>query len=68
MIEIKISPDKDFKTDEERAALRSNLLSQIEAAEGYLDRVRDELCTKRLPKYLKETSTYSVSDYKSKGD
>lgn len=63
MVKIMISPDKAFDRDGDYSRQRSNLLTQIEEGENYLELMRSELLTMRIPKCLTSSVSFTVEDH-----
>lgn len=60
MVKIIVAPDKAFDSDDDFSRQRVNLLSQIEEGRNYLERMRSELLTKRMPECLTSSVSFTV--------
>lgn len=63
MVKIMVSPDKAFSEDQDFSRQRANLLTQIEEGRNYLELMKSELLTMRIPKCLTSSVSFTVEDY-----
>lgn len=63
MVKITVSPDKAFSEDQDFSRQRANLLTQIEEGRNYLELMKSELLTMRIPKCLTSSVSFTVEDY-----
>lgn len=63
MVKIMIAPDKAFSEDSDFSRQRTNLLTQIEEGRNYLELMKSELLTMRIPKCLTSSVSFTVEDH-----
>ena len=63
MVKITVSPDKAFSEDQDFSRQRANLFTQIEEGRNYLELMKSELLTMRIPKCLTSSVSFTVEDH-----